>query len=46
MGRMSISINSTHDDPVGFNIDLNSAASQVGLALHCDFAFSASHWRH
>jgi hypothetical protein len=28
MGRMSISIHSTHDDPVGFNIDLNSAASQ------------------
>ena len=26
-GRMSISIHSTHDDPVGFNIDLNSAAS-------------------
>ncbi|KAI9560873.1 hypothetical protein GHT06_011827 [Daphnia sinensis] len=28
MGRMSISIHSTHDDPVGFgNLDLNSAAS-------------------
>lgn len=27
MGRMSISIHSTHDDPVGFNIDLNSAVS-------------------